>query len=1074
MNSATDFTPTSAPATTQEVAPAPQDTPAAEKPKSKLQLNKNNIFPAPFNPEPLGDNSQLKGNSLNAKLNPNKIFEPVTAPTPNLIPQVNNIPTFNQYPQPSYNNFGYMNPMAMGNYMGNQYGGFNNMGMSTGMNMNHNMFNMMGGGMNNMMGSMNNMFQQPQQNNLNAQAFGIQSPVANVIPKVNNNIAQTNKAETQQSSLNTLLGSGSTQTNNIPIKNNPQLLTATLGNVKSTTDANFSNYDTNRLAKLLKEKKDKESGIAEEKTESQAISEREKKLKDEERKNAENALKNDQLVSDLRKEFPKSDEEGDNAVDEASEDSESYHSVGEDLSLLPQERPPVLRWTKKMILDFVKKESKKPLEDDYIFECLVREISKVTRKDAGMFDRGSNNRGTGGYRGERPNDRGNGRYDNRNNDKYGSRNDVRRGNDRYGDRDRRDGYEPQQTTLSRNKMSEETATKLRELRNDTDDWSKRNTSIATENEVLKREINLKLFLVTPENFEFVMKECHEFCNTVDNCELFINILIDKAWVQYKYTKLYAKLCIKLGEVTWPWATGKTAEDKAVASKKRYKNFVVTKIRKEFLHGFRKFKENMVKWHKDPEIDDDFLFEKYVKDKEKLKGNITLISELYLLSYLPHKVMRFIAYKLITQFCDEIRQAAEDDIELKYPIYNEYLDSLFQLFKMSGAKVMAKENKATQKQRETNTVLCSNAELDKLVEHLAQSCKDKNFNYDKAKIVINDDHRKEADCVELSFKFMNALVAKSVLSARMEALVVNLNQNKKDGFKQDRTAQVGPMKLKDFHNEMIKESQPKRDTRGNDRFADGKRGGSSRFDDGPYYKKSSSNFDGRDKYQSKGNKYDKYEDEEEDVEYTKKSENKKSANLTSMSKIPEKEEETQEDVYQIASEEISGLFKSTKKEASFDPYEEFFGFSNENINLLSFEQIMELWFKHYHDCFANTALERAKIPSLLFTEWKAKEDELLRSLSKGFKDLALEDIPHKNKSLAAMLIHLYTEHKVNIGNLVWSYAAEQNKWDDAHWFYKDLMEQFEKTAEASGVGAELKPIAQALTAQAKAYKDHAGK
>ena len=35
MNSATDFTPTSAPATTQEVAPAPQDTPAAEKPKSK-------------------------------------------------------------------------------------------------------------------------------------------------------------------------------------------------------------------------------------------------------------------------------------------------------------------------------------------------------------------------------------------------------------------------------------------------------------------------------------------------------------------------------------------------------------------------------------------------------------------------------------------------------------------------------------------------------------------------------------------------------------------------------------------------------------------------------------------------------------------------------------------------------------------------------------------------------------------------------------------------------------------------------------------------------------------------------
>lgn len=82
--------------------------------------------------------------------------------------------------------------------------------------------------------------------------------------------------------------------------------------------------------------------------------------------------------------------------------------------------------------------------------------------------------------------------------------------------------------------------------------------------------------------------------------------------------------------------------------------MVTKIRKEFLHGFKKFKEKMIAWHKDEEIDEDYLFEKYLKDKNKLTGNITFISELYLLSYLPHKVMRFITYKLITQFCDEIR------------------------------------------------------------------------------------------------------------------------------------------------------------------------------------------------------------------------------------------------------------------------------------------------------------------------------------------------------------------------------------------------------------------------------------
>lgn len=78
-------------------------------------------------------------------------------------------------------------------------------------------------------------------------------------------------------------------------------------------------------------------------------------------------------------------------------------------------------------------------------------------------------------------------------------------------------------------MSEEQASKLRDLRAD-DDWIQRNKAIASEEETLKREINLKLFQITPENYDDVLRECEKYCKTIEQCEIFVNILIDKAWV----------------------------------------------------------------------------------------------------------------------------------------------------------------------------------------------------------------------------------------------------------------------------------------------------------------------------------------------------------------------------------------------------------------------------------------------------------------------------------------------------------------------------------------------------------------
>jgi hypothetical protein len=814
-----------------------------------------------------------------------------------------------------------------------------------------------------------------------------------------------NMQSNNSSSLNNLLGtSSSNQQNKFKStisggKKNAPSLTSLGGSTplaSNKSNTNFSNEETKRLAKKLKEKKEQSNNVpttvpeeasqpskGEVKTQAQINAEREKTTLQNEKKKAEEAQKAEQAngeVSDLRKEFGdmEEEEEQDNAVDEASEDSDSYHSEGDDFSHLPQERPARIRYSKKMILDFIKRESKKPFEDDYMFETLIREISKVSRKDAG-FDRG-------GGRGYNNRDRGynKGGYKDRGYNKdrgYKDRGYNKRGGGRgYGrDRDRGDRYSRDQPVLTRNKMTDSQAAKLRDLRNDKDDWMSRNQGIANDLETLKREINLKLFQVTPENFEDVMKSCHKYCDSLERCEMFVNILVDKAWVQYKYTKLYAKMCIKLGNITWSWATGSSKAEKDSFSKKKFKSFVVTKIRKEFLHGFRKFKERMISWHKDEEIDDDYLFEKYLKDKNKLTGNITFISELYLLSYLPHKVMRFITYKLITQFSDEVRQADEEELKLKYPIYDEYLEALFKLFIFSGSKIISREKRSTQKQQNEGKILCPSVQVDKLVEYLTQSCKDKNFNYDTAKTVIPDNVRKEANCLELSFKFINGLVSKDAISKRMAALVVNLNDKKDGGFKLDKNAQKGPMKLKDFHDQMNKEKDRKRH-RGRDRYEDRRgRGGGSRYDDGGYYsKKSSKNFDRRDKYGSKnsgGNRYGTFERYDDDGEYTKKSDNSKklTRNTTSLTNIPEKKAEPKKDVMQVATEEIKSFFKSNSKENSYDPYTEFFTKKNENLNDLTYEQIMQLWFKLYHDCWANAANQRAKIPAQLYTEWNGSEE-----------------------------------------------------------------------------------------------------
>jgi hypothetical protein len=625
----------------------------------------------------------------------------------------------------------------------------------------------------------------------------------------------------------------------------------------SNSNQNFSNNKTKELARKMKLKRDAEA----KKKEEEKIEEEKKEA---EKKEAEEQANKQEEVQQEAQDVEEDDED-----DADISDSDSYESGEEEQNFdhLPQDRPKVIRYTKDMILEYITQESKREFEDELIFEDLVREISKVSKA---AFSRG--------YRDNR---RGGGRYDN-----YGG--GYRKGGRRdggYNSGKRYNGYESRgpKMVLERQKMSKEEKNRLESIRGD-DKWAERNQENVDEIVKVKREINLKLFQVTAENFESCYEALLGYCDNLQYCEIVVDLLVDKAWSQPKYTKIYGMMCTQLGSRTYSWAEGKTKEENKAYCKKKFKSIVVNKIRNEFLQGFRKFKEHMTKWQKNPEINEDEFFEKYLKGKKKLTGNMSFISELYLLGYLPHKVMRFITYKLMIQFTDEFaRRNDPKQTKLKFPIYNEYLEALIKLFEFSAYKINLKEKKLMEKEKAEGKTLCPYNKIVGLANFLVEACKNEKLDLDEFKKVIGDKERKEANCMYMTFAFFNRLIDQDVIETRMKSLIENLKDQEQKGWKR-RTNDSGPKKLKDFHEEYQRKQQQKRqggrrrddDYRGGGGYRDRDRRGG--YDDGGYYKKNSRNQRGdrRDDYGRQGGYRDnrsgrssKYESYKELDQYQKK-------------------------------------------------------------------------------------------------------------------------------------------------------------------------------------------------------------
>ena len=128
----------------------------------------------------------------------------------------------------------------------------------------------------------------------------------------------------------------------------------------------------------------------------------------------------------------------------------------------------------------------------------------------------------------------------------------------------------------------------------------------------------------------------------------MQVILDRAWSQPKFTHLYANLCQELA-----------------SNSKQFKLLVVTTVSNEYYNAFNEFFNLVIKLELPdiPHAYEEEKFEKYLKRKNKLLGNIALIAELYKKKFLPHKIIRYICCNLIdemTVYHIKVKKIEEDN------------------------------------------------------------------------------------------------------------------------------------------------------------------------------------------------------------------------------------------------------------------------------------------------------------------------------------------------------------------------------------------------------------------------------
>jgi len=337
----------------------------------------------------------------------------------------------------------------------------------------------------------------------------------------------------------------------------------------------------------------------------------------------------EEVVKEIQEEDIKQDDEEKRSI-EASNEKSKTEDVEVLPELLPEDRPEIIRYTRTMIMDFIKKECNQKLPES--METLMRNMISNKKPLQGQRDQHGGRRSGKGY-------------DNRGDGRGGQMTKGKEyGKERGSKKNWGKNKDNQNANITRATYTEAELKKIQEIEGNMGNFTDAFKNV-DDKEKKMRDIKLNLFAITAENYEDIRDILIDYCQEEALVQDVVKLIIDRAWTQPQFTKIYANLCHDLGSHPYEWTKKNDADPKenSKAGSKEFKSIVISLIRKEFFSGFASFKKYIDDLQKDANLTQEDKFERYLKKKGKLMGNMSFIAQLHLLKYLPIKVMRYITY-----------------------------------------------------------------------------------------------------------------------------------------------------------------------------------------------------------------------------------------------------------------------------------------------------------------------------------------------------------------------------------------------------------------------------------------------
>lgn len=460
-------------------------------------------------------------------------------------------------------------------------------------------------------------------------------------------------------------------------------------------------------------------------------------------------------------------------------------------------RPTVIRYTKSEILAFMAKDANQNLQER--MTSLMRSLIETKNQAIANRRTAANKYGPGA-----------GSYGNKDGNNFAmnkgtgyQRNKPKQGGGWDSNKQKVYNDRGQPEVAQRKVWTDAEKAKIQEIENNMGDFMDKSKNVDEKKKKIQ-DIKLLLFAITAENFDEILESLKKHCEEYELVEEIITLIIERAWTQQQFTKIYAKLCHDLGKTPFAWC----APDKKGAE---FKGMVVANARREFFSGFSRFKSDIERLDENPDIDQTEKFEKYLKGKRKLMGNMAFISELYLLRSLPLKVIKFITYNLV--FYSTKHLCTRKSSGSTFPIEEEYIEALIKLFEFSGKKIEARENKDMKKRKQMlmhpDPEVRNSKDLppdytnlmNHFVDQLDHAILSNEFDEPMLAAIVDEEKKKELNPVLMSFKFLNNCM-KYDISTRIKALIENLNDKKADGWEDTVFNITGPKKLAELEQDLL--------------------------------------------------------------------------------------------------------------------------------------------------------------------------------------------------------------------------------------------------------------------------------